>query len=342
MHFFIRLSTKLMHLRKTTIGIIIGVFVLFSASVAYSIEPSTFGDWFNAFYWVLTTMATVGYGDYFMESAEGKIFTIFLYIFGIGLLSLVIGKVVDSIAEVQRKRGAGLLSYQGQGHVVIVNWSKKAKSAIEEILCYDPRTHIVLIDESSHHPVEHMEQVHFVSGDPASDEVLTKASIATCRAAIVFADERIEESALVDGKSLLIVSSIERLASDVHTTVEITQEQHVQNFRHAHVNEFILSHDAISRLAVRAALQEGSSDVISQLLSRGNGSDLYEVAANPSWKTYRDAFDDLLLQGATLIADRDDLAINRKLDAPLPAEAKLYVVADAETHRKISMGRARK
>ncbi|GGN94202.1 potassium channel protein [Saccharibacillus kuerlensis] len=336
MHLFIRLSTKLMHLSKTTIGIIISGFVLFSASAAYSIEPETFGNWFNAFYWVLTTMATVGYGDYFMESAEGKIFTIFLYIFGIGLLSLVIGKVVDSFAEIQRKRGAGLLNFQGKNHVVIVNWSRKAKSAIEEILCYDPRAHIVLIDDSVRHPLEHMEQVHFVSGDPAADDVLNKASIANCRAAIVFADERIEESALVDGKSLLVVSSIERLAPDVHTTVEITQEQHVPNFRHAHVNEFILSHDAISRLAVRAALQEGSSDVISQLLSRGNGSDLYEVAVDSSWKTYRDAFDALLMQGATLIADRDDLAINRKLDAPLPAEAKLYVVADAETHRKIA------
>lgn len=336
MHFFIRLSTKVMRLRKTTIGIIIAAFVLLSSSIAYTIEPSTFGNWFNSFYWVMTTMATVGYGDYFMVTPAGQIFTIFLYIFGIGLLSLVIGKVIDSIAEVQRKRGAGLLSFQGQGHVIIINWSKKAKSAIDEILCYEPNAQIVLIDESQKHPLEHMEQVHFVSGDPSADDVLTKAGIANCRAAIVFADERIEASALVDGKSLLIVSSIERIAPDVHTTVEITQEQHVQNFHHAQVNEFILSHDAISRLAVRAALQEGSSDVISQLLSRGNGSDLYEVAVNPVWKTYRDAFDDLLLQGATLIADRDDLAINRKLDTPIRAGAKLYVVADAETHRRIS------
>ncbi|MDO3409958.1 ion channel [Saccharibacillus sp. CPCC 101409] len=335
MHFFIRLSTRLMHLRKSHIGLIILGFVLFSATVAYAIEPATFGGWFNAFYWVLTTMATVGYGDYFATSPAGKVFTIFLYIFGIGLLSLVIGKVIDTIADVQRQRGAGTLAFEGKEHVIIVNWGKKAQSAVEEILNHAPKTQIVLIDESNRHPLEQLEQVHFISGDPASDAVLRKANIEACRAAIVFADERITEAALIDGKSLLVVSSIERLAPQVHTTVEITMENHVQNFRHAQVNEFILSHDAISRLAVRAALHEGSSDVITQLLKRENGSDIYEIPANAAWRTYGDAFRALLELGATLIADREDLGINRKLNAPIPAEARLYVVSDAETYRRI-------
>ncbi|MFD1903365.1 potassium channel family protein [Paenibacillus rhizoplanae] len=30
------------------------------------------------FYWVMTTMATVGYGDYFAATVTGKVFTIFL------------------------------------------------------------------------------------------------------------------------------------------------------------------------------------------------------------------------------------------------------------------------
>lgn len=209
-------------------------------------------------------------------------------------------------------------------------------SAIDEILSYSPQSEIVVIDDSSRHPVEHLEQVHFVSGDPASDDVLMRANILEAKSAIVFADARIDESALVDGKSLLIVSSIERIAPDVHTTVEIMQEKHVQNFRHNQVNEFVLSHDAVSRLAVRAALQEGNSDVLMQLLSRQHGDDIYEVALNSAWKTYGDAFQDLLRQGATLISDRSDLSINRKLDLPIPRDARLYVVSDEETINRIS------
>ena len=99
-----------------------------------------------------------------------------------------------------------------------------------------------------------------------------RANIMEAKSAIVFADARIDESALVDGKSLLIVSSIERIAPNVHTTVEIVQEKHVQNFRYNHVNEFVLSHDAVSRLAVRAA--RGKETRMCCLLSRQHGDDI--------------------------------------------------------------------
>jgi len=336
MQFLLRISTKVIRLRKKTIGIIILFFIMVSASIAFLLEPDTFHTWFNALYWVMTTMATVGYGDYFAKTVVGKVFTMFLYIFGIGLLSLVIGKVIDSMGEFQRQRGAGTLSFRGKEHVILINWNKKAQSAVDEIFSYAPNCHIVIIDESNRHPLEHMELVHFISGDPSADDILIKANIQEAKAAIIFGDARIDEAALIDGKSLLVASSIERIAPQVHTTVEIMQEKNIQNFRHVHVNEFVLSHDAISRLAVRAALQEGNSEVISQLLSRQYGDDIYEVPINGAWKTYGEAFHALLTQGATLLADRNDLSINRKLNNPIPKEARLYVVADETTYRRIA------
>lgn len=335
---FLRIwGTRLLRLNPMTIAVIVILFTGLGAAFAYAIEPDTFGTWFNAFYWVLTTMATVGYGDYFAVTVLGKAFTIFLYIFGIGLLSLVIGKVIDSFAIFKQKRGAGELTYQGSNHIVIINWSKKAQTAAEDLLSHSPQTDIVIIDDGlARHPMEELNQVHFVKGDPSEDAVLAKASIGKAKSAIIFADMRIDEGSLVDGKSLLITSSIERIAPQVHTTVEIVHEKHIRNFKHAHVNEFVLSHDAISRLAVRSALQEGNTDLLRQLMSKQDEEDIYEVKRAPTWKTYGDAFKSLLEQGATLIADRGDMSINRKLSASLPDEARLFVICDKETYARLS------
>ncbi|CQR58867.1 potassium channel family protein [Paenibacillus riograndensis] len=335
MHFLLRLSGKLMRLKKKSIGLIILAFIVISATIAFLLEPGTFSNWFNAFYWVMTTMSTVGYGDFFAGTVAGKLFTIFLYIFGIGLLSLVIGKIIDAMGELQRRRGAGTLSFHGKDHVVLINWNRKTQAAVDEILCYTPDCRIVIIDESGQHPLQQMEHVHFISGDPSSDDILLKAGIEGAKAAIVFGDTRIDEASLTDGKTLLIASSIERIAPQVHTTVEIMQEKNIQNFRHVHVNEFVLSHDAISRLAVRSALQEGNSEVITQLLSREHGDDIYEIPRDAAWHTYGDAFQALLRRGATLLSDRGDLGINRKLDQPIPQDARLYIVSDEETYRQI-------
>jgi voltage-gated potassium channel len=228
----------------------------------------------------------------------------------------------------------GRLKYHGKNHIIMINWSKKAQYAIEELLASEPKLEIVIIDECDKHPYDHA-GVHFVSGDPSSEEVLLKANLAEARAAIIFADSRIDEPSLVDGKSLLVASSIESIASSVHTTVEIMLEKHIQNFKHNHVNEFILSHDAVSRLAARSALNEGSIDIFTQLLSNQHGPDIRYIPLRAEWKTYLDAFRDLLDEGATLISDRNDMNINRKLHDPIPKDARLYVVCEQEAYDKI-------
>ncbi|HTG72075.1 MAG TPA: ion channel [Candidatus Udaeobacter sp.] len=334
MQLFLKLTIKLLRLNNYFVFLLTLLLVFIGSTIAFLLEPDTFGHWFNSFWWVMTTVATVGYGDFFPKTVPGKVLAILLYVFGIGLLSLLIGKIIDSIAELQRRREGGKLKFQGQDHIIVINWSKKAQLAVEDLLESDAKVAIIIIDNSDKHPFD-QQRVHFVSGDPTSADVLEQANIHSARSAIIFADPNIDDTSLIDGKSLLIASSIEQAAPAVHTTVEIILEKHILNFRHVQVNDFILSHDAVSRLAVRSALKEGNVDIFMQLLSRKYGEDVFEVAVDPGWSTYGDAFQALLRKGATLIADRADMSINRKLDAPIPAAARLFVISNDETIMKI-------
>jgi voltage-gated potassium channel len=335
MHFIHRLSVKLLRLKNSLLAYGTILFILISSAIVYYIEPDTFQNGFNALWWVMTTVATVGYGDFYPTTVAGKLFAMFLYVFGIGLLSLVIGKIIEAIADLQRRRGSGKLKFQGRNHIILLNWSKKSQLAVEEIMSTDENAEIVIISESDKHPYDRR-NIHFVSGDPTSDDTLEQAGINRARSAIIFADPGIEDSSLVDGKSLLIAASIERIAPDVHTTVEITLEKHIQNFRHVKVNEFVLSHDAVSRLAVRSALNEGNIEILTQLLSRQHGEDVFEAARDPEWRTYSDAFQALLKEGATLVADGSDMTINRKLHEQLPVNTRLFVITDKATIDKIN------
>ncbi|WP_028610274.1 potassium channel protein [Paenibacillus harenae] len=334
MPLFLKLVIKLFRLKHYSILLLTLLLVLVSSTLGFLLEPDTFGSWFNAFWWVMTTVATVGYGDFYPVTVPGKVLAMLLYIFGIGLLSLLIGRIIDSLAEVQRRREGGKLRFQGQDHIIVINWSKKAQLAVEELLVSDPDATVIIIDGCDKHPYD-QPRVHFISGDPSSAETLKMAGIHKARSAIIFADPRIDDPSLIDGKSLLISSSIEQAAPNVHTTVEIVLEKHILNFRHVQVNDFILSHDAVSRLAVRSALKEGSIDLFTQLLSRKYGEDVFEAPVDPAWKTYGDAFHSLLRQGATLIADRSDMGINRRLEEQLPSNARLFVISDDETITKI-------
>lgn len=216
--------------------------------------------------------------------------------------------------------------YKEKGHFVIIGWSSKAKYAVKEMLDTDEICEIVLIDQLNAAPVL-AENIHYIKGDASDLATLQKANVPYAKAVIVFADEQADKQT-ADGKTLLIASSIESISTHVHTIVEVMDEKHIPNFKHADVDEFIVSNEMISSLAVRSAFRKGVTGIYGQLLRRSVGEDLFHVPVRSNWKKYRDAFEALLNEGATLIADRNDLAINRKLEQELPEDAELYVVCD--------------
>jgi voltage-gated potassium channel len=309
------------------------ILVVASTVIMRLIEPETFPSLFDSLWWVMTTVTTVGYGDYFPITIAGRMYAMFLYIVGIGLIGVVIGKFVDGFSEIKKRKEEGKMSYQGYNHIVIIGWSQKAAYAVSEIMDSD-QCEIVIIDKLAKAPLIE-ENIHYIQGDAAEEATLNKADIMNAKAVLIFSDDTIQDALLADGKSLLIASSIERLSTDIHTTVEVMKEEHIKNFTHVQVDEFVLSHEAVSRMAVRSAFTKGISGVYSQLLSRGHGDNLYEIGVQQEWDTYRDAFQSLLQRGATLIADGDRMDINRRLDESIPENAKLFVICDHEVYERI-------
>jgi voltage-gated potassium channel len=340
MIFFVKWLLKIARLSNAFLFGFAAVFIVLSSLAAYGLEPETFGNPFNALWWVMTTVTTVGYGDLYPHTVAGKVLGMFLFIFGIGLISLTISKVIDALFVYQRLKEEGKLRFAKEGHFVIVDWSKHAELAVQEIMNTDPSAEIVLIDELERTPLVH-EQVHYVRGSPIQRETLEAASVGKARAVFIFANEvsqynnLIRDTSFIDGKTLLIATAIER-NFDVYTIVEIKDRDNLDNFRHVKINEFIIGSEAVSQLAVRAAFHPGATHLLSQLLSHRFGDDLYQIAKRPHWSTYRDAFLDLLQQGATLVSDGHRMDINRRLDERISDGAKLFVICDNDTYRKLA------
>ncbi|RXI95515.1 potassium channel protein [Anaerobacillus alkaliphilus] len=334
MHFFLKISLSLIRMKNITLAITTSIFILFCTVVMFYLEPDNFESLLNTFYFVMTTFATVGYGDYSPVTMTGKLFSIIMYLFGIGLLGVVIGKLVDSFTIFRKKREEGRLNYMKERHIVIVGWNKKTDIAVKEILDSDSSVEVVIVDQLRQSPIDlAYNRVHYIQGDPTEGETFEKANLKRAKAVIVFSDDTIQDPSLKDAKTLLVSITVERLAPHVHTTVEVATEKHVSNFSHVKVDEFILSQETISHLAVRAALYQGVSQIYAQLISRQYGDDLFKISKDPAWKTYNDAFQALLQKGATLIADRNLLDINRRLDETIPDEAVLYIICNQETYQ---------
>lgn len=336
MHFFLKVGLGLIRMKNLSLLVATLFFILFCTVTIYMLEPQTFESLLTSFYFVMTTFSTVGYGDYSPTTIAGRLFTILMYLFGIGLLGVVIGKIVDTFSIFRKRKEEGKLAYTKENHIIIVGWGKKTETAVDEILASDTTSEVVIIDTLPKSPTDvALERVHYVQGDPSEEETFNQANIKKAKSVIIFADDAIQIPSLRDAKTLTIAITVERLASHVHTTVEIMTKKQIPNFSHVKVDEFILSQETTSLLAVRSAMHQNVSTIVTQLISRSIGEDLFEVPRNEKWQTYGDAFHELLSNGATLIADRDHMDINRKLDENIPSDAILYVICDDDTHRRL-------
>lgn len=330
-----------MQVKSSFLFIFSALLVSASSVFIFWLEPDNFKSVFNGFWWTVTTVTTVGYGDYYPETIAGKLWAVFLYFFGIGLITIVISKVVDSIFMLKQKKEEGKLSYRDEQHFVIIGWSKHAELAIQEIRASDPEADIVLIDQLEKTPTED-EHVHYVRGNPVQKKILDQANLSKARAVFIFSNDttrfrqQLEDTSYIDGKTLLIATAIERNYDPIYTVVEIRDRANIDNFQHVKVDEFILSSEMVSQLAVRAAFSPGSINIMSQLISSRKGEDLYEIRSRKHWKTYRDAYIELLNEGANLIAEGENLDIMRRLDEPIANNARLFVICNKETYHKLS------
>ncbi len=69
-------------------------------------------SWLDSLYFSVTTLTTVGYGDFVPHTAAGKLFTIVYLLIGIGILLAFITYVAESAVE--ERRGKSILPWRSK------------------------------------------------------------------------------------------------------------------------------------------------------------------------------------------------------------------------------------
>ncbi|WP_404406483.1 potassium channel family protein [Jeotgalibacillus malaysiensis] len=132
MHIFMRLWKQLSEMDFRVIAILSAFIILFGTFSVYWIEPETFPTLFDSFWWTMTTLTTVGYGDFFPMTVAGRLVGIFLFIFGIGLIRVLIGKIVEAASTYQRLKKEGRLMYKKAGIMSISAGRKKLSRQLKK------------------------------------------------------------------------------------------------------------------------------------------------------------------------------------------------------------------
>jgi voltage-gated potassium channel len=247
------------------------VVVLATIAVTLAETESTLESLGRSFYWSVMTILDNGDISY-VESPAGWVIHWVLALFGVAILAAVTGAVVGFVIDFLVKEGQGMGAAGYEDHIVICGWNPTARDLIEELRGDEYGVKIVLLHDTDRNPAG--DDVYFIRGDAASAPDLERAGISHATAAIICPEDT---SDAADMRSILIVLAIEDMAPQVRTVVEVNNPRHVPHFERAHVDELLVTSRLASRLLARTAMYPGLGALVTDMVSGGEGSELYRV-----------------------------------------------------------------
>jgi voltage-gated potassium channel len=274
----------------TGIIILYGALSIFFADRYYMTKGAA--GIFDAVYWAVVTIATVGYGDIVPVSKLGKIFAMTIILSGAGVLSLVTATIASIFVERRIREGKGLETVREKDHIVICGWNENGEKIIDSLLVQfagNPPS-IVLVNEMERDEVQSVQYKYkehglfYVRGNFVKEDVLARANLVRARAAIVLADtsggHSIENA---DERTIFGTMAIKSMASKVRTCAELTRPENREHLIRANVDEVVVRGETAGFLLASAAVAPGVADSLRVLISNKDENKLWRVKVPPKF-----------------------------------------------------------
>ncbi len=263
--FFIRLFAGLFCV------VLVAAFAVNAAEGSRESVGAWFSDLGRNFYWGVTTVMGAGDASH-VDSLVGFVISWLLVLFGVAIVATITGALVGFLIDFLLKEGQGMGASGYRDHIVVCGWNSTARELIAELDGDDYDRKIVLIHDADKNPGG--SGVYFVQGDVTNADDLRRAGIEEAMAAVVCPADASNES---DMRSILTVMAIESIAPQVRTVVEVNNPAHVEHFRRATADEIMVTSRIASRLLARSSLYPGLAELVTDIVSGGEGSELYRV-----------------------------------------------------------------
>jgi voltage-gated potassium channel len=249
------------------------VLVLIAALLITLVEkPWTFGSLGASLNWGVQTILGQGDSSY-VTTPVGWVVGWFFSLFGIAIIGTLTGALVALVIDFLLKEGQGMGASGYKDHIVVCGWNATARDLIDELRGDDYKRRVVVLAKLDKNPAG--SGVYFVSGDPVDPADLQRAGLEEASAAIVFP---VDDSNEADMTSILTVMAIKATAPNIRTVAEVNHPRHRDHFVRAKADEILVSSTLASHLLARSALYPGLTEIVTDIVSGGHGSELYRIA----------------------------------------------------------------
>ncbi len=251
-------------LRDTAIPLIGLLSLIIFGTISFSIIEGL--PLFDSFYWTITVISTVGFGDITPATIYGKVIFILLVVFGLSLFGYFITVVSSFITEEKVIRT--LFSYfiadggrKLKGHVILIGWNNYIKYAYEEIVANEIKPLVVVEDEDLAKQLAR-KRINVIVGSLADPNLYTKINLEDARAIIIASDDH--------SQTILHTLKIRKVSNRIPIVAAYSERDLEDVMKQAGVTKLVNIPEIGGRLLANQVFEPAAAEAAIDLISRGN------------------------------------------------------------------------
>jgi voltage-gated potassium channel len=231
---------------------------LYGTVGAYAIRGQFEGltTWSDAVYYVVVTVATVGYGDITPLTPQAQWFSLSIIVFGTAAFTVAVGALAGPIIESRLATAFGIMTASElsllEDHVVVLGYGDLTDALLDE-LAPDAETVVVTDDQSTASSLQAAD-CNVLTGDPTDEGTLGDVRLESARGVVVGSDD--------DARDVLAVLAVRNVAPDVRVVAAATEGKHVAKFERVGADRVVDVRALGGRLLGRSVLDPDAGDLL--------------------------------------------------------------------------------
>jgi len=269
--------------------VMICLVVLAGAIAVWAVEfrnpSSVIKSFFDAIWWALVTITTVGYGDIVPMTFWGRIIGIIFIFLGFTIFSIFTAFIASSFIDKKIKERKGLNKITEKNHILICGWNNSAKKILDYISKLDPAEipNIVLVNEldegefsslQNHYPDL---QIKFIIGDFTNQEILLKANIKDAKHIILLFDESKANSTPSDDRTIIASHNINYMKLKGKISIQLHDEKYLPNIRREKIANIVIYDNLGGSLLASSTINPTIPDFLQEVLKSTDGKGFKEI-----------------------------------------------------------------
>ncbi len=217
------------------------------------VEVETLSD---SFYYVIVTIATVGYGDITPISTEAKWFSLTVILLGTGAFTAAIGALVVPAIESRMAAAVGNMTASElkllEDHVLVLGYGDITESLLDELVDETPLA-VVTPDADIAADLKD-DGINVLTDDPTDEDVLLDARIDEARGVVVATRD--------DARDVLAVLAAREANPEVRLVAAANRAKHADKLQRVGADEVISPMSIAGRLLGQSVLGEPTADAL--------------------------------------------------------------------------------